>query len=131
LLYFKFSRIGYNLFGFFNQRFLIELFYNTYITDFILKIGGQTTKIVDKGSVEYIGPYGLELGLTNLSKNISQLDSGVITSYALYILSGLIFYILIYYISFSIFAIENVLLLIVLFGLFYISRTSHKNIKKV
>jgi len=95
LLYFKFSRIGYNLFSFFNQRFLIELFYNTYITDLILNLGGQTTKILDKGSIEYIGPYGLELGLTNLSKNISKLDSGVITSYALYILAGFIFYILI------------------------------------
>jgi len=95
LLYFKFSRLGYNLFSFLNQRFLIELFYNTYITDLILNLGGQTTKILDKGSIEYIGPYGLELGLTNLSKNISKLDSGVITSYALYILAGFIFYILI------------------------------------
>jgi len=108
LIYFKFSRIGYNIFSFFNQRFLIELFYNTYITDFILKLGGQTTKILDKGSIEYIGPFGLELGLTNLSKNISKLDSGVITSYALYILSGLILYILVYYTTFSLLAIENV-----------------------
>jgi len=28
LIYFKLSRIGYNIFSFFNQRFLIELFYN-------------------------------------------------------------------------------------------------------
>src|SRR6185312_16568534 len=28
LISFKFSRFGYNIFGFFNQRFLIELFYN-------------------------------------------------------------------------------------------------------
>jgi len=98
LIYFKFSRIGYNIFSFFNQRFMIELFYNKYITDLILKLGGQTTKIIDKGSIEYIGPFGLELALVNLSKNISKLDSGVITSYALYILSGLIFYILISYV---------------------------------
>jgi len=56
LVYFKLSRIGYNIFGFFNQRFLIELFYNRYITDVILKLGGQTTKILDKGSIELIGP---------------------------------------------------------------------------
>ena len=80
LIQFKLSRIGYNIFGFFNQRFLIELFYNRYITDLILKLGGQTTKILDKGSIELIGPYGLELGLLKLSKSISKLDTGVITS---------------------------------------------------
>ncbi len=30
---FKLSRLGYNIFGFFNQRFLIEFFYNKYITN--------------------------------------------------------------------------------------------------
>jgi len=129
LIYFKFSRVGYNIFSFFNQRFLIELFYNTYITDLILKLGGQTTKILDKGSIEYIGPFGLELGLVNLSRNIAQLDSGVITSYALYILSGLILYILIYYIS--IFQLvgsndNNILILFIFFGLLYITRDTNK-----
>jgi NADH-ubiquinone oxidoreductase chain 5 len=94
LIYFKLSRIGYNIFSFFNQRFLIELFYNKYITGIILKLGGQTTKVIDKGSIEYIGPYGLEKGLLNLSNNIAKLNTGIITSYALYILVGLIFYIL-------------------------------------
>ena len=46
------------------------MFYNRYITGTILKLGGQTTKIIDKGSVEYLGPWGLELGLMKLSKNI-------------------------------------------------------------
>jgi len=121
LIHFKFSRVGYTIFSFFNQRFLIELFYNTYITDLILKLGGQTTKVLDKGSIEYIGPFGLELGLLNLSKNISQLDSGIITSYALYILSGLIIYILLFYISFSFFTTESIYLLFILFGLLYIA----------
>lgn len=94
LVYFKLSRLGYNVYGFFNQRFLVELFYNRYITDTILKSGGQTTKVIDKGSIEMIGPYGLEKGLTALSKNISSLDTGVITSYALYILVGLMIYLL-------------------------------------
>ena len=94
LIYFKLSRVGYNIFSFFNQRFLIELFYNRYITGIILKLGGQTTKVIDKGSVEYLGPYGLEKGLWNISSNIARLNTGVITSYALYILIGLIAYLL-------------------------------------
>ena len=96
LIYFKLSRVGYNIFSFFNQRFLIELFYNRYITGIVLKLGGQTTKVIDKGSVEYIGPYGLEKGLLNISNNIAKLSTGVITSYALYILIGLILYLLFY-----------------------------------
>ena len=94
LIYFKFSRVGYNIFGFFNQRFLIELFYNRFITGIVLKLGGQTTKVIDKGSIEYLGPYGLEKGLLNISNNIAKLNTGVVTSYALYVLVGLVFYIL-------------------------------------
>jgi NADH-ubiquinone oxidoreductase chain 5 len=113
-IYFKFSRLGYNIFSFFNQRFYIELFYNKYITDFVLNLGGQTTKILDKGSIELLGPFGLEKGLYNLSKNIGKLDSGVITSYALFILIGLIFYILIPLLT----MISNSLPIIILYGLF-------------
>nr|YP_010632604.1 NADH dehydrogenase subunit 5 [Stereocaulon dactylophyllum]WBP63374.1 NADH dehydrogenase subunit 5 [Stereocaulon dactylophyllum] len=98
LVKFKFTRLGYNTFSLFNQRFLIELFYNKYITRSILNLGGQTTKVLDKGSVELLGPYGLEKGLLKLSKGLSSLDTGVITSYALYILIGLILYTLMPYI---------------------------------
>src|SRR5581483_725166 len=113
---FKFSKFGYNIFSFFNQRFYIELLYNKYIVEFFLKLGGQTTKNIDKGSVEYLGPYGLERGLLNLSNSIGNLSTGVVTSYALFILMGLIFYITsLYFFSFS-----NLLILIVfaLFSLF-------------
>ena len=99
LIKFKLSSIGYNIFSFFNQRFLIELFYNRYISGIVLKLGGQTTKIMDKGSIELFGPYGLEKRLTNLSKFIGSLSTGIVTSYALYILIGLIFYISILYYS--------------------------------
>src|SRR6201996_7148684 len=113
LIYFKLSSIGYNIYGFFNQRFLIEFFYNRYITDIVLKLGGQSTKVVDKGSIELVGPYGLERGLTILSNNISKLDTGVITSYALYILVGLTFYTLIP----LLYTVDNNLLIIILFSL--------------
>ena len=115
---FKSTRLGYNIYGFFNQRFLVELFYNKYITDYVLKLGGQTTKVIDKGSIELVGPYGLEKGLLYLSKNIFSLDSGVVTSYALYILVGLVFYILIPYFYY----IDNSLLLVILFALFVLTK---------
>ena len=114
LIKFKFSNIGYNIFSFFNQRFYIELIYNKYIVEYILKLGGQTTKSLDKGSVEYLGPYGLERGLLSLSKNINSLSTGVVTTYALYILMGLIFYITSLYFSYY----DNNLLILIIFTLF-------------
>ena len=83
---FKFTKLGYYIFGFFNQRFLIELFYNNYIVNTVLNIGGKTTKILDKGSVEWIGPFGMWTILNRVSKNISLISKGVVTDYAVYIL---------------------------------------------
>ena len=116
LINFKFSNLGYNIFSFFNQRFYIELIYNKYIVEYILKLGGQTTKSLDKGSVEFIGPYGLERGLLSLSNSINNLSTGVVTTYALYILMGLIFYITSLYFSHW----DSNLLILIIFGLFVI-----------
>jgi NADH-ubiquinone oxidoreductase chain 5 len=116
LINFKFSTIGYNIFSFFNQRFYIELIYNKYIVENILTLGGQTTKSLDKGSVEYLGPYGLEKGLLNLSNSINNLSTGVVTTYALYILMGLMFYIT----SLYFFNWDSNLLILIIFSLFVI-----------
>ena len=97
---FKFTNLGNIIFGFFNQRFLVELFYNKYIVNFIFKLGGQTTKNLDKGSVELVGPYGLERLLLKLSKNLGSLELNIVTTYALYITIGLIAFILIVYLNF-------------------------------
>ncbi len=127
LISFKFTRLGYNIFSFFNQRFFIELFYNKYITGLVLKLGGQTTKVLDKGSIELIGPFGLEKGLLSLSKSLSSLDTGVVTSYALYILIALIIYILLPYLSLN----DNNLLLLTLLGIFiYLNSKISLNIEK-
>jgi NADH-ubiquinone oxidoreductase chain 5 len=111
ILHFKFSKFGYNLFGFFNQRFFVEMLYNKYITNLIFKLGGQTTKVLDKGSVELIGPYGLEKVLVSLNTRLNKLSTGVITTYALYILIGfIIFTLLPYIVSYN----DNLLILIIL-----------------
>ena len=118
LVYFNLSNLGYNVYGFFSQRFLVELFYNKYITDVILRLGGQTTKVIDKGSIELIGPYGLEKGLISLSKTMGNLDTGVITTYALYILVGLIFYIVMLYS----YMVDSGIIIITIFALLTITK---------
>ena len=120
LIKFKLSNLGYNIFSFFNQRFLVEMFYNKYISGLILNLGGQTTKILDKGSVEKFGPFGLEKSITDISNSINKLSTGVVTSYALYILVGLIFYISILYLTNN--NNDSLLFIIIIYGI--ISNTS-------
>ena len=72
---------------------------NKYISGLILYLGGQTTKVMDKGSVEKFGPFGLQKNVIDISNNINKLSTGVVTSYALYILVGLIFYISVLYLT--------------------------------
>jgi NADH-ubiquinone oxidoreductase chain 5 len=115
LINFKFTNLGHNIFGFFNQRFLVEMFYNKYITNLVLELGGQTTKVLDKGSIEYIGPQGLEYGLIKLSKNIVSLSTGIVTSYGLYIMTGIILYLSI---IFNLIQLEFVLNGLMILGIF-------------
>jgi len=95
------------------------MFYNRFIVGVILGLGGQTTKILDKGSIELIGPFGLEKGLLVISKNLASLDTGIITTYALYILTGLIFYILTPFLA----SVDDSLFILIFFALFSVIKT--------
>jgi len=119
LVGFKLSRFGHNIFSFFNQRFLVEMYYNRYISGTVLYLGGQTTKVLDKGAVELFGPFGLQQQLTNLSEKIDSLSTGIVTNYALYILIGLISYVSV--INFSEFNI-----LIIIHALIILTRENKK-----
>jgi NADH-ubiquinone oxidoreductase chain 5 len=124
LMKFKLSNLGYNVFGFFNQRFLVEMFYNKYISGLILYLGAQTTKVMDKGSVEKFGPFGLEKSVTGISSLINRLSTGVVTSYALYILVGLIFYVSILYLTNN--NEDSLLFIIVIFSVININNSFDK-----
>ncbi len=121
IINFKFSRLGYNIFGFFNQRFLIELFYNKYIVNLVLDLGGQTTRILDKGSIELLGPYGLEKGLIKFSKSITKLNTGNVANYALFILVGF----LVYNFCFVNFDFNSILIILII-SLYYLNSDVNK-----
>jgi NADH-ubiquinone oxidoreductase chain 5 len=114
VLYFKFSRLGYNIFGFFNQRFLIELYYNKYITNLILNLGGQTTKILDKGSIELLGPFGLEKLSINLSKSIQSYTATNVVNMGLYITISACIFLILTIINMSIYIIMIILVALIL-----------------
>jgi NADH-ubiquinone oxidoreductase chain 5 len=124
LMKFKLSNLGYNIFGFFNQRFLVEMFYNKYVSGLILDLGAQTTKVMDKGSVEKFGPFGLEKSVSEISNSINKLSTGVVTSYALYILVGLIFYISILYLTNN--SDDSLLFIIIIFAIINTDNTTKK-----
>jgi NADH-ubiquinone oxidoreductase chain 5 len=129
LINFKFSRSGYKIFGFFNQRFLIEMLFNKYITNLVLKLGGHTTKVIDRGSIELIGPYGLEKGLINISKSFTELSSGIVTSYALYTLLGLLSYMFIFYLP--VFSSSLILLSIILAFSLNVNKQDDKSVERI
>jgi NADH-ubiquinone oxidoreductase chain 5 len=125
ILSFKLSNLGRIIYGFFNQRFLIEYFYNKYITLSILKLGGDTVKILDKGSIESVGPYGMEKLLIKLGKIVSiNLNTSRVPDYGLFMIIGLIFYLLI--LTFS--SINLNLIFLLLLTLFItIIKYDHRN----
>lgn len=129
---FKLSRIGYNIIGLLNQRFLFESLYNKHVTNRVLKLGGQTTKVIDKGSIEIMGPYGAEVSLNKKSEDLSVISTGPITTIAVLILIGLIFMITTYtYIDTNDIYELIVLFIIILFYLVKKHDYLDKNIEKV
>lgn len=84
------TAVGRKIYTFLNGKYLFDVVYNKYIIAGGLNFGYLISKILDRGVIELIGPYGLSNTLTNTGVNISKLDTGVITTYSLYITIGLL-----------------------------------------
>src|SRR5260221_124711 len=82
--------IGQNLYTFFNGKYFFDIIYNNYFINKGLDLSYKISKVLDRGIIEMVGPYGLSHTLTNTSKNISKLDTGVITTYSIYITLSLL-----------------------------------------
>ena len=84
------SFLGREIYTFLNGKYLFDVVYNKYIISKGLQLGYIISKVLDRGVIELIGPYGLSNVLSNTALNISKLDTGVITTYSLYITLGLL-----------------------------------------
>ena len=82
--------IGQSLYTFFNGKYFFDIIYNNYFINKGLDLGYKISKVLDRGIIEMVGPYGLSHTLTNTGKNISKLDTGVITTYSIYITLSLL-----------------------------------------
>jgi NADH-ubiquinone oxidoreductase chain 5 len=78
------------LYGFFNGKYYFDVLYNHLLVSKGLKLGYKISKEIDRGAIELIGPYGLSNNLYNTGINIAKLDTGIITTYSLYITIGLL-----------------------------------------
>jgi NADH-ubiquinone oxidoreductase chain 5 len=82
--------IGQKIYTFFNGKYFFDIIYNNFIINKGLKLGYTISKVLDRGIIEMIGPHGLSQTLTNTGQNISKLDTGVITTYSIYITLSLL-----------------------------------------
>lgn len=84
------NTLGKNIYKFLNGKWLVDNVYNVFIITGGLKLGHTISKVIDRGILELVGPYGLSNVLSNTGRNIASYDTGIITSYRLYIILGLI-----------------------------------------
>lgn len=79
------TNLGRKFYTFLNGKYFFDIIYNNYIIATGLIKGISISKVLDRGVVELIGPYGLASALNHSALNISKLDTGVITTYSIYI----------------------------------------------
>ena len=84
------GRLGYAVYSFLNAKWYWDALINSFIISAALRQGLTISKVIDRGVIELAGPYGLSTVLTGTGRNVSSYDTGVITSYALYIVLGLV-----------------------------------------
>ena len=84
------SPIGQKIYSFLNGKYYFDVIYNHFIVSRGLQTGYIISKEIDRGAIELLGPYGLANTLTNTGINIAKLDTGIITTYSLYITIGLL-----------------------------------------
>nr|QBL02046.1 NADH dehydrogenase subunit 5 [Phlebopus portentosus] len=89
------NSFGKNIYTFLNGKYFFDIIYNYYFISIGLITGYNISKILDRGVIELLGPYGLASALDYTAYNLANFDTGVITTYALYFLIALI--ILIFY----------------------------------
>lgn len=82
--------LGRKIYTFLNGKYFFDVIYNYYIISAGLITGNTISKVLDRGVIELLGPYGLASVLENTANNIAKLDTGVITTYSLYITIGIL-----------------------------------------
>ena len=89
------TNLGRQLYTLLNNKYYFDILYNNYIITTGYKLGYSMSKQIDRGVIELLGPHGLSNTIYKFGYNISKFDTGIITTYALYITLGLLFFLIV------------------------------------
>ena len=89
------SDLGKRIYTFLNAKWYFDAVFNHYVVGKAFGLGMITSKVLDRGAIELLGPFGLTNSLYGGSRNIALLDTSVVTDYAMYIMIGLLSLVLI------------------------------------
>ena len=92
------SDLGKRIYTYLNAKWFFDALFNHYIVRQLFCLGGLTSKVLDRGAIELLDPFGLTNSLYGGSRQIASLDTGVVTQYSLYIMIGLISIVLLLFI---------------------------------
>jgi len=84
------SDLGKRIYTFLNAKWFFDAITTHYVINKSLGLGLVTAKVLDRGAIELLGPFGLTNTLHAGGQHIAKQDSGVVTQYALYIMIGLL-----------------------------------------
>lgn len=79
-----------SIYAFLNGKYYFDVVYNHFIVTNGLKLGYIITNNIDRGAMELVGPFGITKLLTGTGSMLYKLDTGSITTYALYFTIGLL-----------------------------------------
>ena len=113
------TSIGRKIYAFLNSKYYFDVIYNKYIIGFGMNIGYSISKVLDRGVIELVGPYGIANTFVTIGTGISKLDTGIITTYGLYIILSLLslIYVIFGSILFEVQIMDVRLLLVLIFTL--------------
>lgn len=119
----NFFKKVYFFHSFFSKKWYFDNIYNTYIVNNILHFGYHISfKLVDRGIIELIGPLGITRGLSVIIKRVSNLQTGLIYHYALMIILGITFFVLLFTLPFY---FKTGLLLVYFYFFFYFNNNNN------
>ena len=88
----KFSKLGQKIYNFLNKKWFFDKVYNEQIGQFLFSFGYAISyKIVDRGVLEMLGPYGFSKMINKFSENTARLQTGHLYHYTLSYLAGITF----------------------------------------
>jgi NADH-ubiquinone oxidoreductase chain 5 len=79
-------KLGRKVYTFLNGKYFFDIIYNKYIIEAGLKIGYTISKVLDRGVIELVGPYGFAATFNKTALSIAQSDTRSISTYSTYII---------------------------------------------